>query len=151
MPEQTFAEAFEKFKQAVEAQTTLGVLAPDPLGSEKPWIQPVLPNPDFTPLLALVRESHLDSFGWHVRPGGIGLDGFVPETCTCYPTGFASRVADWQAADKGALEGAFIKAIPASAPVGLQSELMRLLWATEGDTRIAATQAVTAWLEESTR
>ena len=109
-----------------------------------------VPDPAYAPLLALVREERniicvdLTCFADGKYRGGLRKDHLHPELVT--------RTAYWEAAPNGALEGALIKALSPLASISgdpadnLVASLGHLLW-RQDDTRLAALEAVEAWLK----
>ncbi len=100
------------------------------------------PDPAFAPLLAVVREEcNPDSFEHQA-----GLCECVVGDKDIKGDGYISRAAFWEQADKGALEGAYIKAIP-HGDYGELADRIESLLDSSGDTRIPATQAVLERME----
>ena len=89
------------------------------------------------PLLALVREKRKG------YDGAVGHNWYVP-----IPDSYVSRHAYWEAADNGAWEGALLKAAGHLDPSFELFHRLQDLASSPGDTRIPATQAMTAWVKE---
>ena len=130
-------------------------LDPAPFDKLRVLLEADEPDPAFAPLLALVREQCWVCVGSGEYTDDT-LQGQIYPCPPCHGTGYLSRYDYWEAADDGALEGAFFKAItnlPDDVRV-VTGDLWSYLWEFDGglmtqpeDTRQAAVDAVIKWLE----